>query len=318
MSSPPVAPGLDVRHRSDLQARVEFGLKLGALFFGLVYALGFLIIAIHHSSLSIPEFDPLKPKIFSAGIVFILLVGLPVLAALRTFNVFRWRVIESRGFQVAPGNEAAAKAIGFFFFWFGAFVFSITVGQIFVGGFSEWKPWGFTFDIAVFGGVIIFGVLLRKYFDRFPGAFAFAGLFLVVADAFVTFRFADKKLFWLTVWAYFVGLGGMYCMRLLNDPDKRRKFEWETLLPYISLALVLYGTLLYPNIPPHYGGGRPTPSTLYFASKVPFTTADSASVKFLEETSSGYYILVPGDDRHAYFLRRDLVSAIHFGVPDTK
>jgi hypothetical protein len=318
MSSPPVAPSHDIQQRSDFQARLEFDVKFGALFFGLVYALGFLIIAIHHSTLSIPEFDPLKPKIFSAGIVFILLVGLPVLTALRTFDLFGLRVMESKGFKVQPGNEAAAKALSVFFFWYAAFGFSLTLGGIFVGGFADWRPWGFTYEATTFGVCAIFIVLSRKYFNQFPDTFAFSALLIVVADAIVTFKFADRKLFWLTLWAYAIGLGGAYCMRLLNDPTKRRKVEWERLLPYVAFTMFLYGAFLYRYIPPHYGGGRPTPSIFYFASKVPFTNAESADVQFLEETNSGYYILAAGDERHAYFLRRDLVSAIHFGVPETK
>lgn len=318
MSSPPVAPTHDQQQRPDIRERLEFGVKFGALFFGLVYALGFLIIAIHHSTLSIPEFDPLKPKIFSAGIVFILLAGLPVLAALRMFDIFGLSIPVVKGIQVQPGNEAAWKAATVFSFWWVALGFSVTVGQIFLDGIAAWRPWGFTCDIVIFALLAVYIVLLRKYFNRLPDIFAFAALGIVVADAVVTFKFADRKLFWLTLWAYFVGLGGAYCLHLLNDPDKRRKFEWERLVPYVALTIGLYGSGLYRYIPPHYGGGKPTPSTMYFASKVPFTNADSANVQFLEETNSGYYILAPGDDRHAYFLRRDSVSAIHFGVPETK
>jgi len=304
--------------KPSIQARLEFGIKFSALFFGLVYGLGFLIIAIHHSTLSIPEFDPLKPKIFTAGIVFSLLVGLPVLAALRTFNIFGLRVVASRGIQVQPENETSAKAMLVFFFWFVAFGFAVTAGPIFVGPFGEWKPWGFSYDVACMAALVACIVLSRKYFNRLPETFAFATLLIVIADAIVTFKFTDRKLFWITVWTYFVGLGGAYCLHVLRDPNRRRKVEWETLLPYISLTMTLYGAGLYRYIPPHYGGGKPTPSVMYFASRVPFTNADSANVQFLEETSSGYYILAPGDEKHAYFLRRELVSAIHFGVPETK
>jgi hypothetical protein len=318
MSSPLVAPNNHgTQQKTDVSARLEFAVKFAALFFGLVYALGFLIIAIHHSTLSIPEFDPLKPKLFSAGIVFILLVGLPVLAAFRWFDFFGLNVSAIRGIKVHPDNEAAAKAMSVFLFWIAAYAFSLTIGATFFK-FDDWRPWGFVYELALGVIAIVFIVLSRKYFNRFPDSFALAALLFVVADGFVTFRFADRKLFWLTLWTYIVGLGGTYCMRLLSDPTKRRKFEWERLIPYVATTLFLYSAYLYPNLPPHYGGGKPTPSTFYFASKVPFTNAESANVQFLEETNSGYYLLVLGDEKHAYFLRRDLVSAIHFGASDAK
>jgi hypothetical protein len=318
MCSLTAAPNHDIQQRSSFQTRLEFCLKFGALFFGLVYALGFLIVAIHHSTLSIPEFDPLKPKIFSAGIVFILFVSFPVLAALRAFDLFGLGVVRSTGFQVSEGNEAAATAVLIFFFWWVGFAFSLTIGQIFVGDVLQWGPRGGIAETVSIGVVALYVALSRKYFNRFPDTFASTALLVVIADAIVTFKFLNRTLFWLSLWAYAVGLGGAYCLRLLNDPQKRRKFEWERLLPYVAIVIASYSTFLYGHIPPHYGGGKPTPSTLYFASKVPFTNADSANVQFLEETNSGYYILATGDEKHAYFLRRDLVSAIHFGVPDTK
>jgi hypothetical protein len=105
---------------------------------------------------------------------------------------------------------------------------------------------------------------------------------------------------------------------MLKDSEARRKFEWEQLLPVVAGVVFVYGVYLYRYIMPYFGGGRPTPSTLYLASKVPFSNSESSEVQFLEETSSGYYVLAPGDEKHAYFLRRDLVSAIHFGVPEPK
>jgi hypothetical protein len=317
MSSQSIVPNHDPQHTTDIRAQLEFSVKFAALFFGLVYALGFLIIAIHHSTLSIPEFDPLKPKLFSAGIVFLLLVGLPVLTALRWLDFFGPSASAIKGITVDPDNATAARVMSCFFFWIAAYGFSLTIGSIFLS-YGPWRPWGFISQTALCCIFIAFVVLSRKYFNRHADAFAFAALVLVVALGIVTFKFSDRKLFWATLWTYLIGLGGVFCLHLLRDPAKRRLVEWERLIPCVSLALFSYSSYFYPNIPPHLGGGKPTPSTFYFASKVPFTNASSANVRFLEETTSGYYILVSDDEKHGYFIRRDLVSAIHFGVSDAK
>jgi len=71
---------------SSITARFEFVGKFTALFIGVIYAFGFLIIAIHHAQFSIPEFDPLKPKIFSTGLIFLLFFGIPMVTAFRLFG----------------------------------------------------------------------------------------------------------------------------------------------------------------------------------------------------------------------------------------
>jgi hypothetical protein len=57
MSGTAIAPAPEASPpQAGLVPRLELVVKFGALFFGLVYALGFLVIAIHHAQLSIPEF----------------------------------------------------------------------------------------------------------------------------------------------------------------------------------------------------------------------------------------------------------------------
>lgn len=51
---------------------------------------------------------------------------------------------------------------------------------------------------------------------------------------------------------------------------------------------------------------------LYLSAKVPFADSDSAEVGLLDETDAGYFVLLAGDAKAAYFVRRDLVKAVKF------
>ena len=59
--------------------------KAGAVLLAIIYAAGFLIVILHHAQYGIAEFNPLKPKIFSAGILFGLLFAAPAVAGYRFY-----------------------------------------------------------------------------------------------------------------------------------------------------------------------------------------------------------------------------------------
>src|SRR6185437_14488010 len=118
------------------------------------------------------------------------------------------------------------------------------------------------------------------------------------------------------LWFFGMGLLSLYALSVIRKRDEWRLIEWERQFPIFAVVLLLYSTLIYKNISSYFGGGVPIPVTMYFSStKVPIGSSDVAELQLIEETSDGYYVLKPGDEKHAFFLKRDLVSAIHFGVP---
>lgn len=63
--------------------------RYAALALAAIYATGFVIISIHHALYGIPVSSPVKPRIFPSGVISLLLLVLPVLAASREFVMFR-------------------------------------------------------------------------------------------------------------------------------------------------------------------------------------------------------------------------------------
>ena len=306
-------------HSSGMTSRLEFAVKFGALFVGLVYALGFLIIAIHHAQFSISQFDPLKPKIFSTGLVFILMAGAPAVFAFRTQGLLGLRA--STGFVIncEPHNRdslAIAIVAGSFF---PAYGLGRYLAGTFFGGSYDFKPWGFGLFMICAGTFALAGFLMRKYFDRRPATFVLFGFLQTIGTFVVALKFDDRRMFAAGLWFFCVGLLSLYAFSVIKKRDEWRAVEWERQLPILATVLLLYSTLIYRNISSYFGGGVPVPVTMYFSPvKVPVTPSDSAELQLMEETGNGYYVLKPGDEKHAYFLRRDLVSAIHFGVPESQ
>ncbi|HSY93274.1 MAG TPA: hypothetical protein VK812_18065 [Candidatus Binatus sp.] len=176
-----------------------------------------------------------------------------------------------------------------------------------------------TFFLIAAGIFVGLGILMRKYFDKWPKGFVVVAFLHSVGFFVFALRFDDRRMFAAGMWFFGIGLASLYFFHTLKDPDQRRTIEWERQLPILASVLLIYGSLLYRNIGAHFGGGMPIPVTMYFASsKVPIANSDSAELQLMEETSDGYYVLNPNDEKHAYFLRRDLVLAIHFGVPEPK
>jgi hypothetical protein len=296
---------------------LEFVAKFAALFLALVYAVGFVIISIHHAQFSIPEFDPLKPKIFSTGLVFFVLVATPILTAYRTFGLFGLRGV---GFilKSKPENADTLKFLLGVAFYYAASGLAWVIGQIFIVDITHFKPWGTTWEFISLGCITITGFLVRAYFDKCPNTFVLATLANVALSIFVTLRFENHRLLIMTLWFYIVGLGGLAYTHLLSDPSQHKTVEWERQIPILAIVLLVYGSLIYKDITPYFGGGIPVPITMYFSSKIPLTDSDSMEVQLLEQTAEGYYVLRSGDEKHAYFIRHDLVSAVHFGVPEAK
>jgi hypothetical protein len=61
--------------------------EVAALLVTAIYGRGFLIVALHHSEFGIFEFDFLKARVLPAGVLFILLTGVPAVAAARVFRI---------------------------------------------------------------------------------------------------------------------------------------------------------------------------------------------------------------------------------------
>src|SRR6202158_3350718 len=86
--------------------RELFGLtaKHAAIIVGVVYGIGFLVLSVHHARFGMEFTEPFKPKVFSAGVLFVVLAGVPCIAMARLMTMFGLRMPRT---QAVTGKGAA-------------------------------------------------------------------------------------------------------------------------------------------------------------------------------------------------------------------
>jgi hypothetical protein len=130
----------------------------------------------------------------------------------------------------------------------------------------------------------------------------------------VVFRCYDRTFFWLTLWYYALGIGTLVFLYFARDPVSRGIFLWEQ-TPFWLLGLIVFYALgVYGGLKPQLGGGAPVPGVMYVSPKPPIFASESAEVLLLDETGTGYYVLLGSDQKSACFIRRDIVTALRFKV----
>ena len=315
-SAPPLEhpPGGPVE-ATGIRTNLETLARLAAVGITSVYVTGFLIITLHHAQYGIAQLNPLKPRVFSAGLLFVVLCCISVVAALGMFRIGGlWR--NWLTFRSAPANSLYARlTLGFGFYYVAWFIAGMATWSLIATTKSESAHWyGVVMSV---GAVFLFNItstqVLPQLFDKRPRACTLV-VFLVTLTVFISnLRFASSELFWLSVWIYITGIEGVLLYYMFEDRKFWKRAEWETaLLGFLALPLVLFATDIYGTIKFSWGGAEPVPVVLHFAEKpLPWIGA-TTECQLLEETDHGYYVLLPGSQKKAYFVRRDLVKMIHF------
>jgi len=231
-----------------MASRLELAAKFGALFLGLVYALGFLIVPIHHAQFSIPQFDPLKTKIFSTGLVFLLMVGAPAMFVFRTLGLVGLKAQTGFGISCDPKNQDSlrvALVVGSFFPAYG--LGRYLAGTLF-GTSYDFKRWGFTGFLVCAGTFILSSVFMKKRFDKWPGTFVLLAALQTIGTFIFGLKFDDRRMFGAGLWFFGIGLLSLYVLHVIKKRDEWRSIEWERQIPIIATVLLLYSSLIYRNI----------------------------------------------------------------------
>jgi hypothetical protein len=278
---------------------------------GLVYIFGFIIVSVFDATYGIADFSLFRTRVIGAGLVFVCLLGIPMVATLRMFALFGLSV-RSTGIlapRVSPKNQWLATLDVVLFIPFSCVVFALLVSFLFKPG-SGWKPMGaalYFLTVAVMAAVAVYS---QKHFDQRPFVFVTFSLLASVALLIVLFKFADRSFFWSVIWFSCVSGLTLGTFREARTQELR-KTPWERhVLIIVPIIFGLYATTVFPNIRHEYGGGAPVPVILHLAKPLPLFNADSASVSLIDETEQGYYVL-RGTDK-ALFIPRGSVEEVEF------
>jgi hypothetical protein len=299
-------------HRPGTLSAIESVSRLAAVSIAVIYAAGFLIVTTHCSQFGIVEFSPFRPRIFSAGALFALLLAVPLLAVSRAFRFYGLGSDTAPSIRLKPENVQYLRVSVAAQFYFICFSLCFPSLVLFPPGYFEIKPWGFTLTLLAYVLLAVASVAERERFDSHPLRWTVLSFLCTIGLLVVGFQFWGRSYFWLSVWYFFVATSALYLHDVSDNPAKIKGLAWEKGILYSLTVVLAFATGIYARISPSFGGGSPTPAVLHLATDLPISSSRSVRVLLVDENDFGYYVLKPGQQSTAYFLRRDSVSSIEF------
>jgi len=286
----------------------------------LTYGVGFIIVSAYEAQFGFTEFNPIRARIFFTGFMFACLSALPAAASHFGFTQFV-PIPTSTGSQ-NPMVEAARKWARLSAFIFTAIVMAYFSRFLLISPTaagepsSEWLDYygaaALAFYMASFGAIY-------RYIDKKPGACV-----LLIISSWVLLLIligldrseASWQTYRLSLW-YFAAGAVALIVSGASDPVPK-VLHWGNWL--VAVLLISYYTFfVYSKIEQKFGGGAPMPAVLYLDRPAVWTDSTIVNVKLLDQTSEGYYVILPsmGGDK-AMFIRRSEVSAVYFGQRSLK
>ena len=307
----------DPRRFKALALLVDLLSKGGAVFAIALYAGGFLIVSLHYSRYGFIGTNPFRPRVVAAGVWFFFFIATPL-------------IIVKQGRAIAGWSWAQLAAFSFPYYYgcvFASLVASpgfdfptypLTTSHLSAWGFpppygmARW--WWFLGAGAVVLALVVPTVSKRAAL-RIPAAVAsmLLGVFYVQSSArelFIGKRFSATS---ITLWFFIASF--VWIFQLKAQHEKR---HWEN-ASFLLLGVVLvFAWFYYPHIKAAWGGGTPLEVTMFFSKDAPISPNQAASVRLIDESDTGFYILAPNENR-AIYVRRDAVVLVYFSdkIPDT-
>ena len=289
---------------------IDVASKSAATFAVVLYGCGFLISSIYYSSYGFVDANPLRPRIAFAGAWFILFIAIPVALMLGVENAIATttKSRESRFSAILCLYCVASLGIA------GALADAIFSSR---GQPAKTPSW---IDAVV--GLTLVVTLVNAFFGsqrpllKVVRALASVGLagYLMVHGTLELVGNGEVDRYALASWFLLVAIlvrFGVY-MHKLRLPVG----FWTVFISGLLLPALLFSQEFYPRLSSSWGGGSPVKVTLYFTNDSIFADR-SVTASLIDETDSGFYVLVGDDPRATYIPRKAVGLAYYADYPPT-
>ena len=296
----------------------------GALCVAAIYVVGFLIISIYHIRYGIPEFNFLHSKIISAGVLFFVLLALPLWELAGLYDWIRIPLKPTPPEATCIEKEVTRPELTPFLLriFMPTFRISLFLGASFgiafflnliliVNANASSKGWALAcvlLSAPAFASAPLLATKSRK--------FQVIGLALVLITlpifAFGAWKTHDRGFQLFFLWFLVCGITTRGVLNAKKDPHRLLNQSLHNVLLNTLLPLLFFAAYLYPRIRPVVGGGAPAPIIVYCTDVPPFAASNEVKAKLLDETDLGFYLLLSPDDKQAVFLPRSGVRAVKF------
>jgi hypothetical protein len=307
----------DPRGFKTLAPFVDLLSKAGAVFAIALYAAGFLVVSLHYSRYGFVGTNPFRPRVVAAGVWLFFFIATPL-------------VCVKQGSAIAGWSWARLAAFSFPYYYGCVFLslvasqgfsfptYPVTTWHLSTLGFPP--PYGVVRWWWLVGAALVVLALVllmesKNASRRVPAAVAslLLAVFYVQSSArelFIANRFSATA---VSLWFFVVSV-----VVILQLKARHEKRHWEN-VSFLLLGVVLaFAWLYYPHIKAAWGGGTPVDVIMFFAKDAPISPNQAASVRLIDESDTGFYILAPNESR-AIYVRRDAVVLVYFSnkFPDS-
>lgn len=304
------APQLSLR--APLWGRLESFARIGALLAGSVYVAGFIVVTVHHGQFGIGETDLFKARALSAGILFALMIALPVATCARVFGLYG---LSSSTHLPVPFEAANAiwidRILALAMYW-PCFALSFAMQAVFQSDAAPPHP---LWKTLIFWGSL--AGTFTAYFlgNKYPRRCLVGAAIAVSIGIWGIYVTQSETVFLMGLWFYGCALLTKWAHRFFRDPSTLRSFEWERYV-MVPLALVFFFSIfLYGRMSFQIGGGAAVSIRAHLIDdKSKLFPTDPAPAWLIEETDNGFYVLKSATDKSAMFIPRASVRAIEFNV----
>lgn len=302
-----------------LRSRVAELAQLTGILAVVTYGAGFLALSLHHASFGISQFNLLRPKIISAGVLFFVLA---TLAAIETTQAFGFHLGGDKLLETDNISVPTRRHVRWIYSL--AFLLIALVGSaLLLRQFLGDSPPGdalYTWALgAVFPSAAAVAAIPLLFMRKRKGELAACVVVVVLSVLWMVYciyRTRDTTFSVLVGW-FLLCSYDFYLVRVaLKDIRQLPNVNWVQAITLAMATAVFFGIQVYPRIRSGFGGGSPSQGTVQFVDKSPFDATGKARVWFIDETDFGFYVIRSKEAKKAIFLPRNTIAAIYFGEPE--
>lgn len=283
-----------------------------------VYVCGFLVVSVHLASYGIVEFELLRPRVISAGVLFLIFLAVSASVASYVYDFFGSKGLkEKRDFEAGTsvhGHILYNLSVKSILFW-DLFTLEALTACFMAIPLGIFEPhariiW-YYLSVAIIWSTL--NAAFHIWFSKKPilcGGCAFFALTLGVAGLVVMKMWTEL---YLVAWFVISGRMSAYIVQEIRVLVEGRGVNLHKWFLGTLGVIVLFAVGVYPKVVPVIGGGSPVAIGLQFTDKSPLDGSLKPRVWLIDETDKGFYVLRSKEDKKGIFLRRELVSAVYYG-----
>jgi hypothetical protein len=284
--------------------------RLGAIFLGVMYGAGFVIVTLHHAQFGVAELSLLKVRVLAAGVLFMVLTLLPVIAAARTYGMFGLggpHIVEVRHKPEDRHLHEITIALGLYLSSFGL---ALATSILFDDEPSVPPRWAF---FVILPAMFWFAPLIGRLFETHPRKCAALNALVMVGLGSVGTVAWGFSFLIRTLWFYACCLSTLLMRDSLRQPGFFKRVELERFVAVPLGLILLFSVFVYGTANPKFGGGAPVPVLLHVTPEAAkLLGGEAVSLWLIDQTDYGFYFLRRREDKKAILLPRSSIRAVEF------